>query len=344
MRPVAFAIPGSLDTPTGGYAYDRAVIAGLRRRGHPVDVVELGDGFPFPDATTVEGAVERLAAVPAETALLVDGLAYGVLPAEPLRHLASPPIVILHHPLGLETGLDPATADRLLDVERQAVAAAAGIVVTSSTTAETVADLFDIDPDRITVAMPGTERQSPAPFRTGAPAILTVASLSERKGQLDLLAALEPLSHLDWTLSLVGAEDVDPAYAERVRAAASDHPAAGRITVAGAMPPDAVAEAYRAADIFVLPSHYEGYGMVVAEALSFGLPVVSTRAGAIPEVLGDAGILVEAGSVADLSRALDALVRDSDERLALRERALSRAASLPTWDQTVETIAAVISA
>ena len=81
VKRVAFAVPGDLATPTGGYAYDRRMIAELQKLGWQVDVVDLGDGFPRPSAEQQGcGARQRLAAVPKDRPIVIDGLAFGVLP------------------------------------------------------------------------------------------------------------------------------------------------------------------------------------------------------------------------------------------------------------------------
>ena len=80
VKRVAFAVPGDLNTPTGGYAYDRRMIAELRKLGWQVDVIGLGDGFPRPDAATKAAARDKLAGVPKDCPIVVDGLALGVLP------------------------------------------------------------------------------------------------------------------------------------------------------------------------------------------------------------------------------------------------------------------------
>ena len=123
MKRVAFAVPGDLGAPTGGYAYDRRMIAELQKLGWQVDVIGLGDGFPRPSAEVKAAAGEKLAGVPKECPVIVDGLAFGVLP-EAAHELGerNPLLALVHHPLALETGLSryamrkpsrPASARRL---------------------------------------------------------------------------------------------------------------------------------------------------------------------------------------------------------------------------------------
>ena len=80
VKRVSFAVPGSLDTPTGGYAYDKRIMAELRHLGWVVDYLNIGEGFPAPDAATLATARSMLATIPAGRPIVLDGLALGVLP------------------------------------------------------------------------------------------------------------------------------------------------------------------------------------------------------------------------------------------------------------------------
>ena len=131
VKRVAFAVPGDLATPTGGYAYDRRMIAELQKLGWQVDVIGLGDGFPRPSAETKAAAREKLAAVPKDCPIVIDGLAFGVLPeaANELRE-RNPLLALVHHPLALETGLCARRRGGACRTsEREALAAARGVVV-----------------------------------------------------------------------------------------------------------------------------------------------------------------------------------------------------------------------
>src|SRR5215467_11534233 len=158
MAAVTFAVPGSLDQPTGGYKYDRRVIAGLRQRGCEVDVIDLGDGFPRPAPETVHAALPRLRRVPAGQPIVVDGLALGVLPevAAALRS-SHRVIALVHHPLALESGLTPAESAALRHSERTALAAVSRVVVTSPATRRILVADYGVPTEIIAVALPGSE-------------------------------------------------------------------------------------------------------------------------------------------------------------------------------------------
>lgn len=344
MRPIAFAYPGDLDTPTGGYRYDRALIGALEAMGHRVERIGLGAGFPFPVEGELHDAAARLATVPAEAALIVDGLAFGVLPPSALVPVAAPIVALVHHPLALETGLDAATAAHLAATERTALACAQAVIVTSPTTGRTVAAEFAVPLERLTVALPGLERRWTRLARRPAdpPHIVSVGSLSPRKGHDVLIAALATLSDLDFRCDIVGG----PAHRETAAALAAQIAAHGldaRIALCGALPADAVADLFEAASVFALATRYEGFGMVFAEAMAAGLPIVGTTGGAVPEVVpASAGFLVPPDDADALAAALRRILTDDPLRASLSEGARAAGAAFGDWDATAAIVSQLV--
>ena len=329
---IVFAIPGDLDAPTGGYAYCRRVIAELRALGRTVEVMGLGEGFPDAAETVRRAAVERIAARAATASVVVDGLALGVLPelaaAAPGRYMG-----LVHHPLALETGLDRDGARRLAASEKAALAGAAQVIATSATTARLLMSDYGVAPDRLTVVRPGTD---PAPFARGAagrPALLSVGSLVPRKGHDVLLAAVAELRDIPLRLTIVGDAGRDGACAAALGAQIAALGLSDRVTLAGAVDAAALARLYEGADLFVLASRHEGYGMAYAEAIAHGLPVIGTTAGAIPEVVGEVGLLVAPDDPKGFAVALRHLLDDSGARKALAAKARAVAAGLPRWSE-----------
>ena len=347
VKSVAFAVPGDLATPTGGYAYDRRMIAELRELGWTVDVIDLGEGFPRPSSEIRASVQARLAIVPKGQPIVIDGLAFGVLPeiAAQLRK-RHPLIAIVHHPLALETGLSPAEAADLQVSELAALSAAARVVTTSATTARGLVADYGVSADRITVALPGADRVAQAHgSRDGIVRLLAVGSVVPRKGYDVLIAALATLAEFPWHLVIAGDRTRDPVTAERLDADIARHKLSDRITVLGAVPPERIAELYAAADLFVLASRFEGYGMVYSEAIMRGLPVVGTRAGAIPETVpAGAGVLVAADDAAALASALRRLIEDPDERSRCTAAARAAAERFPTWRESAKLFARALEA
>ncbi|HMM89146.1 glycosyltransferase family 4 protein [Bradyrhizobium sp.] len=345
MKRVVFAVPGSLDTPTGGYAYDRRIIAELRHLGWEVDYLDIGEGFPAPDEATRAAARALLAAIPAGRPIVLDGLALGVLP-DIAAELASrhPLVALVHHPLALESGLTTERADALRRSERAALAEVREVVVTSPATAKLVASDYGVPAERITVARPGND---PVPLSArepnDIPHLLSVGSVVPRKGFDILVSALAMLADIPWRLTIVGDLTRDPSEAAKLQDLISRHRLTGHIETTGAVAHSHLATLYGKADLFVLASRFEGYGMAYAEALSHGLPVIGTTAGAIPDTIPQgAGLLVAPDDIAALAAALRRVIVDTDERRRLSAAALAAARTLPTWQDSAAIFAATL--
>jgi glycosyltransferase involved in cell wall biosynthesis len=334
LKHFAFAVPGDLSAPTGGYAYDRRIVAELRKLGWRVDVIELGDDFPRPSIQAKAMALTRLETVPPGLPIVIDGLAFGVLPevAAALR-VRNPLIELVHLPLALEPGLDRATAQVLRESERDALARADHAVVTSPMTARILMRDYHVTPDRLTVARPGTDRATPRPHSAGLDvALLAVGSVVPGKGYDSLIDALGRLRELAWHLLIVGNRKGNLDTTTALDAQIARLGLSGRVRFAGALAPDQVAAQYQAADVFVLPSRFETYGMVYAEAMANGLPIVATTAGAIPDTVpASAGVLVPTDDAAALAAALGSLITDPAERARLAAGARAAGAVLPSW-------------
>lgn len=344
MRSLEFLIPGRLDTRTGGYEYDRRIIAGLRQRNWDIAVRTLDASFPHPTGEALAHVRAVLAGVPDQATVLVDGLALGAMPDAAGEAAARVRLVALvHHPLAGETGLDAATAAKLEDSERRALQHVDRVIVTSPGTAAGLAR-YGVTPERIAVVEPGTDRAPLASGSGNGPVkFLCVASLAPRKGHEILFRALARLRDRAWSLTCVGDCEREPDAVARLRNVLRDEGLDDRVHLAGEADATAIALHYDRCDVFVLPTFYEGYGMVVAEALARGLPVLSTPTGAIAELVGDdAGRLMEAGDVDGWTAAL-AEVLDPVVRTRLAEGARRVRDRLPTWDDAVGKMAAALT-
>ncbi|MDQ0315993.1 glycosyltransferase family 4 protein [Amorphus orientalis] len=345
MNRIAFAVPGDLNTATGGYAYDRRLIAELEALGHPVEVVGLGDGFPHPDEGQRAFAAAALTGIPDRRPTLVDGLALGVLPDEAAMLAARAPLIALvHHPLAWETGLTPARRQALQASETRALARAHAVVTTSRTTASTLADHFQVSPARLSVAEPGVDVATRIDRDPDPPArLLAVGALVPRKGYDVLVGALARIRHLDWQLDIVGDPDRDPATAKDLSDKVAAAGLGDRIRISGRVDAAALEAHYRAANIFVISSRYEGYGMVVTEAIAHGLPIVGTAAGALTETIPDAaGLKVPPDDEAALAKALERLIGDPALRGDLAAGTRDAAGRLPKWSATARHVSDVI--
>jgi glycosyltransferase involved in cell wall biosynthesis len=338
-------VPGPLEQRTGGYIYDAQMAAGLRRLGWLVTVHNLDGAFPEADERARSSLIRTLADLPDDARVVIDGLAMGALPGpvhaqkDRLRILA-----LVHHPLADETGLDSRQQYHLAALEREALAACRGVLVTSDFTISRL-QAFGVDSDRVRAVRPGTDPAAPAagPGPGAPPMLLCVATVIPRKGQDLLVRALTRLRDLPWRCVCAGSLTRTPAYADGVRTQVREGKLEARIDLVGECDPEALNRFYGQSSLFVLPSHYEGYGMVFGEALARGLPVVSTTGGAIPHTVpAEAGLLVPPADERALAQALDGLLRGTDgetARAKLASAAQRHAALLPSWAQSATAFA-----
>jgi glycosyltransferase involved in cell wall biosynthesis len=337
VKRVVFAVPGDLATPTGGYVYDRRIVAELQTLGWHVDVLDIGSSFPRVSAGERAAAHAQLAAVPAGERIVVDGLAYGVLPdtAEAL-HRTHRMIALIHHPLALETGLSERDTAEFRNSERLALTFARRVITTSATTARLLTQMFAVPEKNVRVVLPGNDPAAVAD-RMGSKIInlLAVGSIVPRKGYDLLIAALGKISDLSWRLVIAGDPGRNAATARAVHAQIAELRLNDRVELVGAVSPEQLARLYASADLFVLPSRYEGYGMAYTEAIAHGVPVIGTTAGAVPEAVPQgAGVLVPPDNVDELTLALIRLIGNPAERARLTAGARAAAAKLPTWSES----------
>lgn len=342
---ITFVVDGPLDQPTGGYVYDRLVIDGLRARGATVELLHLSPGGVARGA--LDNARVALHLARARGVTVIDELCHPrVLLGAALHRRASraPLVALVHHLAASERS--GARARARLAIERVLLGAADLAVVTSETTRGVLVGA-GVAPARIRVVRPGRDRlgeraASPAPAPDGRARFLFLGSLTPRKGVLDLVAAFAALAGRA-ELTLAGPDDRDPGCAAAVRAAAA--PLGGRIRITGTLSDAELTAALASHDALVLPSRYEGFGIALAEALSFGLAVIATWTGAIPEVVRDGAeaLLVSPGSVPELAAALARVTGDRALLESMQARALERARELPRWAETQEAFAAALS-
>ena len=337
----------------------------LRGRGWSVEMRELDGSLPYPTSAALDEAARALAAIPDQRTVLIDGLAFGALPAEVEREASRLRIVaLIHLPLAAEIGLSAEAAAGLESGERRALASASLVIVTGKGTMAAVAS-YGVPSSLIAVVEPGTDR---APLARGSDSsdtsdtshrgplqLLCVATLNLGKGHDILFRALGAIRDLDWHLTCAGSLDRDPATVQRLRTRLRADGLEDRVSLVGELDAASLAACYDAADVFVLPTLHETYGMAVAEALAHGLPVVSTTTGAIPELVnlsglsgtegvcdGSAGLLVPPGDSDALRIALAHVIGDVDLRARLADGARRVRDRLPTWEDAVDKMAAAL--
>lgn len=334
-------VPGPIDTVSGGYGYDRRMLAEWREAGHDVAVAELAGQHPLPDTAAVAAAEAAWRA--AEGVPLIDGLGLPAFANLAPELAARGAIGLIHHPVSLEAGLTAEQAERLGRAERMLFGQLAGIVVTSETTAATLAADFGVDRAKLTVVVPGTDAAPQAKGSgSGTCHVLAVGSLTPRKGHDMLLRALARLFDLDWRLTIAGGP-LDGVTAHGLVALAEELEITQRVTFAGVVVDSALEALWDSADIFALATRYEGYGMAIAEALARGLPVAITEGGAAGKLVPpEAGAVCGIDDLATYSKALRRMIFDTDLRAQMAAAAREAGAALPGWAGQAAAFAGVI--
>jgi glycosyltransferase involved in cell wall biosynthesis len=339
VRSLHFIVPEGIDDPalpSGGNAYDRRVCRGLGASGWTVHMHEIPGSWPHPDADSLDALGAAVALIPSGALVLLDGLVASSAPEVLVPEVARLRLIVLvHMPLGSER-------------EGEVLAAAASVVTTSASARRALLDLYSLPRDRVHVAEPGVDRAGLAPGTATAGALLSVAAVIPGKGHDVLVEALAPLTSLRWQCICVGSLERDPAFADRMRRRAVDRGMDARLRFPGSQDGAELARSYATADLFVLPSRAETYGMVVAEALARGLPVVAAEVGGVPEAMGHGahgtrpGLLVPPNDPGALRDALRAWLEDADLRRRLRRAARERRESLGGWSTTASVVSDVL--
>ncbi|MDB6060272.1 MAG: glycosyltransferase family 1 protein [Verrucomicrobiaceae bacterium] len=339
---LTFLVPGALNQLTGGYVFDRKVVECLRALGRGVDVIELSGRYPAADNLACTAAQNALASLPSGSPVVIDGLA---LPAfDACLDIESKRLNIIgfiHHPLFLETGLSAADASSYAELEARLWRLLRGIICPSAHTSKAVI-AAGVSSVRVAISPPGTGKVVRASERRSSTQLqlLAVGTVTQRKGHLLLIEALaglrDELENIDWKLTCIGSVERDPVAANAAREAIAANQLEDRVLLAGEQPQEFLTNTYERADIFVLPSYHEGYGMVFTEAMAHGLPIISTTAGAIPDTVpAAAALLVEPGDAGALRDALRSVMIDGELRARLAAGARQAAAELPDWDAAV---------
>ncbi|NND92851.1 MAG: glycosyltransferase family 4 protein [Granulosicoccus sp.] len=335
---VYFLVPGDITTRTGGYRYDRCIIDGLRARGWQVNLICLAGDYPYPNSQQLAQAAEQLARIPDDSLTLIDGLAYGVMPEQLAAHARRLQLIALvHHPLALETGNSEQQAVHLRQLESAALRHARRIITTSPSTAEELRK-YDVQESLICAVQPGTEQ---AALATGSGSehckLLCVATLTPRKGHDVLLRALSCVQDLPWHLSCVGSTERDAVTAQRLYDQRMALGIDQRVSFMGEVDESTLSLQYQQADLFVLASFHEGYGMVFDEAIARGLPIIATDAGAIADTIpSGCGLLVPPGDACALTNALRHYLQDASLRTELKNNARLARDRLRSWDLACE--------
>jgi glycosyltransferase involved in cell wall biosynthesis len=333
------------DRPSGGNRYDRRVIDGLRSRGWAVQEAPVAGTWPTPAPAALAALDRCLTRIDDSAVVLVDGLVASAADAVLQHHAGRLRVVVLMHmPLGAHMGWGPTAARS----ERRVLASSAAVIATSAWTRDWVIAHCRLPHDRVQVAEPGVDPSTAGAGSTHGGRLLCVAAVVPDKGHDVLVDALARVGADGWDCRCIGSLDRDPAFATRVEGQARACGLADRVVFSGPLTGAELGAAYASADLLVLPSRHETYGMVVTEALARAVPVVASRVGGVPDALGRGpggvpGILVPPGDAALLAEAVDTWLADPAIRRRLRTEARGRRRTLRGWDTTTDRVARVLT-
>lgn len=342
IRQLAFAVPGNLDSNTGGYIYDRRLMEELRGQGREVQHIELGSSFPDPSAEHLADAMAQLSGVPKAQALIVDGLALGAMDPAIVSDISASLVALIHHPLAYENGIDEKRQQLLFETEKVNLSYAKKVIVPSPNTKSLLVSEYEVPESKITIARPGVDRKNIASKPQGPALILSVGIQVPRKGHDVLLQALAKIADLEWQAVLVGGV-LDSEYGISLVDLRERLGLTSRVVLAGELDSEEVAELYARATVFALATRHEGYGMVFDEAMSFGLPVVSCDVGAVSQTIASgAGILTEVDNPEAFADALRSVLLDNELRNQMVASSQLAAQTLGSWGETAKIVASVL--
>ena len=342
---VHFVVPGDINSLTGGYIYDKHMISGLQNEGLAVNLHLLESEFPLPSGSALGNAAAAIGKISDGEVVIVDGLALGPLHKILEVHRHRLKIVgLIHHPLADETGLRIDVAKKLGEAERQALSFCRTVVVTSQITRSALVHKYDVRGEKICVIEPGVKRGCVfSPRLRGGLRLICVASLIPRKGHSTLVEALSLLADRSWDLICIGDLHRDPRTSVRIRNLVRKFGLTHRIKFVGEVSEARLQEHYHKASLFVLASHHEGYGMALSEAISWGVPVVSTTGGAIPFTVPQAAsLLVQPGDARALSYAIGRFMDEPRTRVKLLAGARGASGKQTGWLFATSRFVAVI--
>jgi glycosyltransferase involved in cell wall biosynthesis len=289
-----------------------------------------------------------IAKIPDGAVVLIDGLIASTVPGILVPEADRLRLVVLVH-MSLGEAPPGHVAANAQAREGAVLCAVQRVITTSSWTRDRLLLRYALPPDKVHVAQPGVDPAHLASGTDGGGELLCVAAVAPHKGHDEMLAALATIPDLPWQCVCVGTLHREPAFVECLRQGAEAAGIGDRVCFPGPLTGDDLAQAYASADVLVLASLAESYGMVVTEALARGLPVIATAVGGVPEALGRTtdgrrpGLLVPPGDSGALAAALRDWLTDAILRQRLREAAHERRSTLSDWDVTTDRVAHVLT-
>lgn len=337
-RPVLYITSSDYAVRTGGYVYNSRLVEVLREQGVQLEVHCLEQGFPVVPEPQRASLARRLASLPAHTLLLMDHVYLGRL-LELFRQMPHPIAAIFHHSDVMEHGTgEDEKGRRLFEAERACLQRVDALLVSSHETARYVQEKYGFPPELIHAAVPGNDA-SPRTDVGGysaaqGPRLLSVGAIIPRKHYDYILDVAARMKTTAWTWQVAGDPSRYPGHLLRLQEKAEALGLADRFQFLGDVSDADLEQLWRRTDLYVAASHYEGYGMAIAEALRHGVPVVSTASGAV-STWAKAGVLQAPANDADnMAEQIDRLFCQPGALHGLSDLAWDFGCTLPSWPES----------
>lgn len=334
---IHFIIPGALEQLTGGYIYDQKIITGLSEKGYRVVIHNPGNDFPFPGRESLDQYHKILKAIEPGETVIIDSLALG--PAEEIISLFSaqnPMVALMHLPLFMNPSFNE-KEKKFFRLQETSVLSKMRVIIAVSRHTEQVIQECGVDPSKIQVISPRAESLKRKEKYPVAPrSLLCVANYTRNKGHSMLIEALCNQENSDWIMRCYGDQTMEKDCFAKLQQRVKSYGLENRILFNGPRPQEALPEIYLSSDLFILPSEYESYPMVLAEALVHGVPVVAAKAGGIPEVVPEgAGVFFKPRSIQSLGAAINAVIGNNGLYKNLCRTAAGYYKSAYSWNWNV---------
>lgn len=333
---IGLIIYGSLDTVSGGYLYDRMLVEHLRKQGDSVEIFSLPwRNYCWHLSDNLRSELLGSVARKSFDLLLQDELNHPSLIRfnQRLQQRHSYPIVSIVHHLRSDEAHHPWQNAIYRQVEKRYLQTIDGFIFNSQSSRENTFTLLKgqrpfvvCPPAADHVFKKDIGQLSGEKTREEGPVqLLFLGNVIARKGILVLLKALRKLEKIDWRLTIAGDFTIDPKIVKKARQVADTSAMRQRISWLGKVPRDEIPQLYHRHDLFVLPSFFEGFGIVYLEAMGAGLPVIASAAGGAADFIrhGENGFLLPPGDSKGLSQFI---------RLLAEDKKLRRRMSLAAWD------------
>jgi glycosyltransferase involved in cell wall biosynthesis len=330
--PVFFAVPYSIDDVervSGGNVYDQRIRDGLRADGWDVRMILVADGGRAFTAAA-------LAQLPDGALVLIDGLLANHHEDALVTEGTRLRMVVLGHMVAAD----------LTRSERSGYRVARRVIATSNWTRAELVAQDAADRNRIVVAHPGTD---PAPTTSASESggrLLCVGTVAQHKGQDLLVSALADCAEVEcWTCAIVGSLRAAPDFVAALRAAVVSAGLTDRVEFTGVLAGRDLEEAYGHADLVVMPSRSESYGMAIAEALARGIPVLASGVGGIPEAIAQsaAAMIVPPEDPWALAVVLRQWWASPTRREELKSAAVGARDAVRVWSTTTAVVASALT-